>query len=287
MISNRCTRWTGDPERESSWLSSGNRTSSTSRFSRRRIVNRSSACPTGHRRSFSEWRIKSGVVMFSAYVDGEICRYTSGRSNQNAPSSPLKVHPMSADPPSRRKLLQERSEHAARNRSVRDGTPDGAPPLLRVPRGASRVRVHDGVSRAGVHLELVEEPVRVLGERSAVDVEQHRVPPALVESDRAHDPRLHLAPVLRGRGEALRAGEFAHFDELPPDAGQASVAREELGELRRRAGRMNDLPRRDVPPHDAQLTSDHWLWLPRPIGGGAGGGGGPPPPLRRQQGFPL
>ena len=56
--------------------------------------------------------------MFVAYVEGEIFRYASGSSNQNAPSSPLNIQPMSAEPPSRRKLLHERSEHAAKNRSL-------------------------------------------------------------------------------------------------------------------------------------------------------------------------
>ncbi len=40
--------------------------SSTSRRRMRRIVNRSSAFPTGQRRSSSECRIRSGVVMFAA-----------------------------------------------------------------------------------------------------------------------------------------------------------------------------------------------------------------------------
>ena len=39
------------------------RTISTSRFSNRRMTNRCSPCSIGHRRSFSEWRISSGVVI--------------------------------------------------------------------------------------------------------------------------------------------------------------------------------------------------------------------------------
>jgi len=58
------------------------------------------------------------AVWFAAYVLGETFRYASGSSNQNEPISPLNIQPMSALPPSRRKLLHERSLQAAANRSV-------------------------------------------------------------------------------------------------------------------------------------------------------------------------
>ena len=55
---------------------------------------------------------------------------------------------------------------------------DRARERLAVAPAAARVQVHDGVPRAGVDLELVEEAVAVLGGRATVDVEEGRVAPA-------------------------------------------------------------------------------------------------------------
>src|SRR5207237_5295034 len=118
IASNRISRCAGDPVRLRLCDSAGKMTSSTSRFSTRRIANRSSAWPIGQRRSSSECRTRSGVVMFAAYFDGEIWRYTSGASNQYSPTMPLKAQPISPEPPSSTKLLTERSEQAARKRSL-------------------------------------------------------------------------------------------------------------------------------------------------------------------------
>jgi hypothetical protein len=43
------------------------------------MMNRCSACSTEQRRSPSEWRIRSGVSMFFAYVDGEALEPRLGR----------------------------------------------------------------------------------------------------------------------------------------------------------------------------------------------------------------
>src|SRR4051794_19476877 len=59
----------------------------------------------------------------------------------------------------------------------------GTAPGLAVPRRAAWVGVDDGVARRGLHLELVEETVAVLGERSTVDVEQRRVARSPVGAD--------------------------------------------------------------------------------------------------------
>ena len=45
--------------------------------------------------------------------------------------------------------------------------------------------------------------VAVLGERTAVHVQERRVAVTDLEPGRPHHPRLHLRPVGRGRGEAL------------------------------------------------------------------------------------
>src|SRR5919205_423944 len=57
--------------------------------------------------------MSSGVVMRSAYVEGEIRRYASVFSNTNDPTYPFDVQPSSLDPQSETKLLRARSEHAA------------------------------------------------------------------------------------------------------------------------------------------------------------------------------
>ena len=62
IVSKRTTRWIGEPLRESSWLSAGKRTISTSRPSTRRIEKRCSPCSISQRRSCSECTIKSGVA---------------------------------------------------------------------------------------------------------------------------------------------------------------------------------------------------------------------------------
>ena len=71
---------------------------------------------------------------------------------------------------------------------------------------AARVAVDDRVAGLGEHLHLVEERVRVLGVRSAVDHEDRRVravavPPGVGRDD----PPVHRVAVRRGRGRA-RAG---------------------------------------------------------------------------------
>ena len=68
------TRRNGVPERVSSWVSSGTRSSRTGRRSERRTVNSASAWAIVVRRSRSECWISSGVRIASAYAIGEISR---------------------------------------------------------------------------------------------------------------------------------------------------------------------------------------------------------------------
>ncbi|HEY3207243.1 MAG TPA: hypothetical protein VGJ58_09860 [Gaiellaceae bacterium] len=80
-------------------------------------------------------------------------------------------------------------------RSLGDRPADRPPPLLAVPGGASWVGVEDDVAGAGEDLELVEEPIPVLAEGAAVDVQQHRIAAAGLEAERPNHPCLDLRSV--------------------------------------------------------------------------------------------
>jgi hypothetical protein len=76
---------------------------------------------------------------------------------------------------------------------------DGLAPRRVTARRAARVAHHHDVARAGLDLRLVEEPVAVLGERAAVDVEQHGVALGRVEVRRRDHPAVDLGSVGRRR----------------------------------------------------------------------------------------
>src|SRR5205085_8453654 len=78
-----------------------------------------------------------------------------------------------------------------------------AAPVLRVAGRAARVRVDDGVARARIDLELIEEAGRVLRERTAVDRQQRRVLRPDLVTRWLDDPAVDLRPVGGARGEAL------------------------------------------------------------------------------------
>ena len=138
------------------------------------------------------------------------------------------------------------------------GSADRAAPLLAVAGGTARIRVHDGVARTRVDLELVEEARVVLRERSAVNRKQCRILRAGLEAGRANDPAIDLAAVLRTRGEPFG------FDELPPihertaHVRQLSIAGVQLGQscrVRRDAddGFASDV----VADHDLLAADEH------------------------------
>ena len=90
---------------------------------------------------------------------------------------------------------------------------DGLAPGRVAARRAAGVAHHDDVARARLDLGLVEEPVAVLGERAAVDVEQHGVALGRVEVRRRDHPAVDLDAVGRrgdepvGRLQARSGGE--------------------------------------------------------------------------------
>jgi hypothetical protein len=109
-------------------------------------------------------------------------------------------------------------------------------PLL--PRGVAE---YDDEAGGGLHLELVEEVLAVLGVRTAVHVEQHRIALGLVEVDRPHDPGVDLVgPIGGGRGEVLPTEQ--RRCERVADVGAALVADVELGRVCRRLLGAGDQP---------------------------------------------
>jgi len=102
-----------------------------------------------------------------------------------------------------------------------DRAADRAPPFLAVARRAARVRVEHGVAGAGLNLELVEEPVSILGERTAVDVQEERIAATLLEAERADDPGLDFGAVRGDRREAFGLGGLDGRAQIgqPPLAG--------------------------------------------------------------------
>ncbi len=109
----------------------------------------------------------------------------------------------------------------------------------RVPTAApSGVAGDDDEPGRRLHLELVVERLAVLCERSAVNVEQHRVATRLVEVRRPHDPGVDLAGAVGGSGrEPLPPDQV--LGQRAPDVGAAFTVDEELrrvvdGHLRHR-----------------------------------------------------
>ncbi len=93
---------------------------------------------------------------------------------------------------------------------------------------AAGVAEHDDEAGSGLHLELVEEVLAVLGVRAAVDVEQHRVALRLVEVGRPHDPGVDLVGAVGGRRGELLPAEQRCGDRVA-DVGAALVADVQLG----------------------------------------------------------
>ena len=143
---------------------------------------------------------------------------------------------------------------------------DRAPPLLAVARGPARVRVQHDVAGARIHLELVEEPVPVLRERAAVDVQEHGIRRAGLEPCRTDDPRFHVGAVPGGGGEAFGLDQLTTGDEPPADVTHLAVTDEQLRRRSRRGQRVRDGPSRRVVARDACLAPDRQLGLPVPVG---------------------
>ena len=91
------------------------------------------------------------------------------------------------------------------------------------PRGLDIIDDEPG---GGLHLGLVEEVLAVLGERAAVDVEQHGVLAPGLEALRAHDPGVDLAGAV-GR----RHGELLPPEEAAGDPRHRTVERDDLGRV--------------------------------------------------------
>ena len=110
---------------------------------------------------------------------------------------------------------------------------------------APGIEVHDGVSRARVDLELVEESVAVLARRPPVDVEEYGVSPARLPSVRGHHPAVdgEARPVepeaLGSRPRHLRLPLTVQVGQ-PPLAGSVGLAHEHLGRRRVVRGREGD-----------------------------------------------
>ena len=121
---------------------------------------------------------------------------------------------------------------------------------------ATRVAEHDHEAGRCLHLELVEEVLAVLGERAAVDVEQHGVAEGLVEVGGPHDPGVDLVGAVgRASGEVLPTEQLSR--ELGTDVGAALVADVQLGELRDRAPGSGDDRCRGVERRDRQRSVGH------------------------------
>src|SRR5207302_3323308 len=145
----------------------------------------------------------------------------------------------------------------APSRPFVDGAVDGAPPVLAVARGATRVRIHHRVAGARVDLELVEELVAVLCERSSVDVEEQRIFLALLEPGRTHDPRLDLGTLGRQGSESLGRGELARARERPAHLTDPTLTYVQLGEGGGRSGRVCDAAGRGVVAGHPHVASHH------------------------------
>ena len=87
-----------------------------------------------------------------------------------------------------------------------------------VPRGAARVALHDGVPGRHVGLGLVEQRPAVLGERAAVDRQQHRV---RARPRRRGHPAVHRVAVRRRRRPLAHP---VHAGRSPPAGGRTSVS---------------------------------------------------------------
>src|SRR5579875_478213 len=98
-----------------------------------------------------------------------------------------------------------------------------AAPRLAVPGAAPRVAVQDAEPGGRLELEIVAEPVAVLRERAAVDVQQRRVPLARARQGRRDRPALHLAAVGGARQEPLRGSEGDRVPERARQAGERAL----------------------------------------------------------------
>src|SRR5215467_2276819 len=92
--------------------------------------------------------------------------------------------------------------------------PDRPAPLLAVPGAAAGVAVQDAKAGGSLELELIHEPVAVLGERSAVNVQQRRVLLAWPRTTRSNRPALDLAAVGRAGDKPLRRAEADRIRKL-------------------------------------------------------------------------
>ena len=184
------------------------------------------AYSSGSSRCVAPWMTRNSVAM--SELHSSLMRLLTARSLQMALKRSRACRPATS-PCSRRSCRRAcrpgrgRPNGVAAQRLVEDGvhvvdvdrTP-ASPGGLRVVRTADRlapgrvaarraagVAHHDDVARARLDLRLVEEPVAVLGERAAVDVEQHGVALGRVEVGRRDHPAVDLDVIGRRGHEPL------------------------------------------------------------------------------------
>ena len=109
-------------------------------------------------------------------------------------------------------------------------TLDGLAPAGVPATAAAWVAEHHDEAGRGLHLELVEEVLAVLGVGTAVDVEQHGVALRLVEVGGPHDPGVDLVGAVGGAGGEVFPVEQM-CGELVADVGASFVADVELGRM--------------------------------------------------------
>src|SRR5215467_4960538 len=152
-------------------------------------------------------------------------------------------------------------------------------PLLAVSGASARVAVQDAEARGGLQLELIHEPVAVLSERSAVNVQQRRVLLAGACAGGRHRPAFHLTAILGAGNEPLRRAEADRRGEWLRQLGERvflarSVLRvlgaEVLDEQFARAGWRTSRERQrsagPAPVSYPAVAADDELWLPGAVG---------------------
>src|SRR5262245_42934384 len=154
-------------------------------------------------------------------------------------------------------------------------------PLLAVSGTSAGVAVQDAEAGGGLELELIHEPVAVLRERTAVNVQQRRVLLARACTGRRHRPAFDLAAVGGPSYEPLRRAHADRCREWVRQPGEGvflarSILRvigaEGLDEqLARAGGRASCEGQRSggpVPFRYPAVAADDELWLPGPVGPG-------------------
>ncbi|MGH3329555.1 MAG: hypothetical protein ACRDPT_17485, partial [Streptomycetales bacterium] len=132
---------------------------------------------------------------------------------------------------------------------------------------AARVAHHHGVARARVHLRLVEEPPPVLGERPAVDHQQHRMRTGAL---RPHHPAVHRVPIGCARLDLGHRVDAAR-SQLGAERGQhpfvAVADRDELTGGRRVGDRRDQPAASDGIPLHLPMAGQHGPRLAAAVGG--------------------